>query len=96
MSTEIKQKSDHSHGPWNKSRLIGALCDRKRSGRLCHEKLSLAAQIFVGRFGSCRGGGSPRRKGLLAKDAERAAGYEMALDVESVVDGGVNGQEALG
>jgi hypothetical protein len=23
MSTEIKSKSDHSHAPWNKSRLVG-------------------------------------------------------------------------
>jgi hypothetical protein len=42
------------------------------------------------------GGGSPRPEGSLAEDAERAAGCEMALDVKSVVDGGVNGQEALG
>jgi hypothetical protein len=40
---------------------------------------------------SGRGGGSPRPEGFLAEDAERAAGCEMALDVESVLDGGVNG-----
>ena len=45
---------------------------------------------------SGRGGGSPRPEGFLAEDAERAAGCEMALDVECVVNGGVNGQEALG
>ena len=46
--------------------------------------------------GSCRGGGSPRPERFVSEDAERAAGCEMALDVECVVDGGVNGQEALG
>ena len=40
---------------------------------------------------SGRGGGSPRLEGFLAEDAERAAGCEMALDVECVLDGGVNG-----
>ena len=44
---------------------------------------------------SGRGGGSPGPEGVISRDAERAAGCEMALDVESVVDGGVNGQEAL-
>jgi hypothetical protein len=33
---------------------------------------------------------------FVSEDAERAAGCEMALDVESVLDGGVNRQEALG
>jgi hypothetical protein len=33
---------------------------------------------------------------LRLKDAKRAAGCEMTLDVERVVNGGVNGQEALG
>jgi hypothetical protein len=46
--------------------------------------------------GSGRGGGSPRPERFVSKDAERAAGCEMALDVERVLDGGVNGQEALG
>jgi hypothetical protein len=32
---------------------------------------------------------------LISEDVERGAGYEMALDVESVVDGGVSGEEAL-
>ena len=43
-----------------------------------------------------RGGGSPRPERFVSEDAERAAGCEMALDVERVLDGGVNGQEALG
>ncbi len=46
--------------------------------------------------GSGRGGGSPRPESFVSEDAERAAGCEMALDVEGVLDGGVNGQEALG
>jgi hypothetical protein len=33
---------------------------------------------------------------FLSEDAERVTGGEMALDVEGVLDGGVNGQEALG
>jgi hypothetical protein len=33
---------------------------------------------------------------FVSEDAERAAGCELALDVESVLDGGVNRQEALG
>ena len=45
--------------------------------------------------GSGRGGGSPRPERFISEDAECAAGGEMALDVESVVDDGVNGQEAL-
>ena len=47
-------------------------------------------------FGSRRGGGSPRLERFFSEDAERAAGGEMALDVEGVLDSGVNGQEALG
>ena len=45
---------------------------------------------------SGRGGGSPRPERLVSEDAERAAGCEMALNVEVVLDGGMNGQEALG
>jgi hypothetical protein len=32
---------------------------------------------------------------VLSQDVECVARYEMALEVEDVVDGGVNGQEAL-
>ena len=48
--------------------------------------------------GSCSGcgGGSPRPERFVSEDAKRAAGGEMALDVERVVDGGMNGQETLG
>jgi hypothetical protein len=44
---------------------------------------------------SGRGGGSPRPERFVSEDAKRAAGGEMALEVESVLDDGVNGQEAL-
>ena len=37
----------------------------------------------------------PRLEGLGSEGAKRAAVNEMALNVESVVDGGVNRQEAL-
>ena len=46
--------------------------------------------------GSGRRSGSPRPEGFLSQDAERAAGCKMALDIESVVEGGMNGQESLG
>jgi hypothetical protein len=54
------------------------------------------SQLEVPVFGLRRGGGSPRLERFFSEDAERAAGCEMALDVEGVVDGGVNRQEALG
>ena len=38
-----------------------------------------------------RRGGSPRPERFLSEDAERAAGRQMALDVESVLDRGMNG-----
>ena len=44
---------------------------------------------------SGRGGGSPGPEGFISEDAECASGCEMALYVESVVDCGVNRQEAL-
>jgi hypothetical protein len=46
--------------------------------------------------GSGRGGGSPRPECFVSEDTKRAAGCEMALDVECVLDGGVNRQEPLG
>ena len=55
-----------------------------------------AARRLEGPLASGRGGGSPRPERLVSQDAERAAGCEMALDVERVVNGGVNRQEALG
>ncbi len=47
-------------------------------------------------WGSGGGDGSPRLERFFSEDAERAAGCEMALDVEGVENGGVNGQETLG
>jgi len=38
----------------------------------------------------------PRVERFVSEDSERCAGCEMALDVESVGDGGVSGEEALG
>jgi hypothetical protein len=46
--------------------------------------------------GSGRGSGSPRLERFFSEKPERVAGCEMALDAEGVLDGGVNGQEALG
>ena len=54
------------------------------------------AQFAIPGSGSGRGGGSPRPERFVSEDAERVAGGEMALDVECVVDSGVNRQEALG
>ena len=53
------------------------------------------AKIGSPNSGSGCGSSSPRLESFFSEDAERAAGSEMALDVESVVDDGVNGQEAL-
>jgi len=51
----------------------------------------------VGRLGSCSGRGRslPILKRFASESAERIAGDEMALDVEGVLDRGVNGQEPL-
>jgi hypothetical protein len=42
------------------------------------------------------GCGLPRPESIFSEDAERPTRCEMALDVESVLDDGVNRQEALG
>ncbi len=68
-------------------RCSGGVVTRTEFGRVKIESLS---------SGSRRGGGSPRPKRLISEYAERAAGCEMALDVEGVLDGGVNRQESLG
>jgi hypothetical protein len=54
------------------------------------------AQFGSPSSGSGRGGGSPRLIRFFSEDAEGVTGCEMALDVESVVDGGLNRQKALG
>jgi hypothetical protein len=55
-----------------------------------------AARGLEGPLISGRGGGSPRPERFVSEDAKRAAGCEMTLDVERVVNGGMKGQEALG
>ena len=65
-------------------------------GGALSRELELAAGSQNASSSSGGGGGSPRPESFFSEDAERAAGCEMALDVESVLDGGVNGQEALG
>jgi hypothetical protein len=40
-----------------------------------------------------RPSGSPRLERFASEDAERVAGCEMTLDIEVIVDGGVNGQK---
>jgi hypothetical protein len=45
--------------------------------------------------GSGSGGRSPRLDRFTSEDAERAVGYEMASNVESVMNGGMTRQEAL-
>jgi hypothetical protein len=57
--------------------------------------VSRRRDVWKARCASGRGGGSPRPERFVSQDAERAAGCEMALDVESVLDGGMSGQEAL-
>ena len=52
----------------------------------------------AGSFSSGSGGGRspPRLERFASEGAERGAGCEMALDIKSVVDGGVSREEALG
>jgi hypothetical protein len=52
--------------------------------------------VVVTRTKFGRGGGSPCSERFVSEDAERAAGCEMALDIERVLGGGVNRQESLG
>ena len=73
-----------------------ALWERLLAGRCCHTNLIPATRCLEGPLASGRGGGSPRPERFVSEDAKRAAGCEMTLDVERVVNGGVNGQEALG
>jgi hypothetical protein len=65
--------------------------------RRCHINLKRRRAKFGSpSSGSGRGSSSPRLERFVSEGAERAARCEMALDVEGVVDGGVNRQEALG
>src|SRR5271166_4799892 len=94
---------------WNQSNTCSAsgamFCCRRRSVSAPSDKKATGAvtrtefgrlQLEVPVFGLRRGGVSPRLERFFSEDAERAAGCEMALNVEGVVDGGVNRQEALG
>ena len=68
---------------------------RAACGR-CHRTCS--RRVKVGSFSSGSGGGRspPRLERFASKDSERGAGCKMALDIKSVMDGGVSGEEALG
>ena len=52
----------------------------------------------AGSFSSGSGGGRspPRLERFASEDSERGAGCKMALDIKSVMDGSVIGEEALG
>ena len=62
----------------------------------CHENLASAEgkSEELG-LNSSRGRCPPVPEGFASEGAERVAGNKMALDVEGVLDGGVNGQEPL-
>jgi hypothetical protein len=65
--------------------------------RTCHENLALAKRKSEGLGSSssrCRR--PPILQRFASEGAQRAAGNKMALNVERIMDGGVNGQEALG
>ena len=66
-----------------------------RQRALSREPNLARAKIGSPNSGSGCGSSSPRLESFFSEDAERAAECEMALYVESVLDGGVNGQEAL-
>jgi hypothetical protein len=68
--------------------------DWGHGGVVTRTKFSRARVGYPGP-GSGGGGGSPSPECFVSEDAERAAGCEMALDIESVLDRGVNRKEAL-
>jgi len=72
-----------------------SIADRTRRGAVTRTEFG-RAQYGSPSSGSGRGGGSPRLERFFSEDVERVAGGEMALDVEGVENGGVNGQQALG
>jgi hypothetical protein len=90
--------SNLSQGDWQDARRTpnGAFCphDFPRTGVVTRTKFSRARVGYPGP-GSGGGGGSPSPECFVSEDAERAAGCEMALDIESVLDRGVNRKEAL-
>jgi hypothetical protein len=54
--------------------------------------------VEAGSFNSGSGGGRspPRLERFASEDSARGAGYKMVLDIKSVMDGSVSGEEALG
>jgi hypothetical protein len=63
----------------------------------CHaNQIWPAGKIGSPNLGSGCGGSLPRPESIFSEDAESPTGCEMALDVESVLDDGVNRREALG
>jgi hypothetical protein len=77
------------------SRLRGPIRAGSRSSSIYAEGVVTRTEFSGAQFGSAnsgsgRGCGSPSPERFLSEDAERAAGGEMALDVEGVEDYGVN------
>jgi hypothetical protein len=78
-----------------------ALVAHQRGGKwyarwTCHKNLAFAKRKSEG-FGSSSGRsrGPPVLQRLPSEDAERIAGNKMALNVEYILDDGVNSQEPL-
>ena len=62
----------------------------------CHENLALVERKSEGLGSSlARGRGPPVLQRVPSEDAERVAGNKMALNVECILDDGVNSQEPL-
>jgi hypothetical protein len=66
----------------------------KETNRACHENLALAERKSA-RANLGRSRRPPVLQRFASESAERVAGKKMALNVERIVDGGVNGQEPL-
>ena len=65
-------------------------------GWTCHENLALAKRKSEGLGSNSRRGRCPPiLQRFASEDAERVAGNEMALNVERILDDGVNRQEPL-
>jgi hypothetical protein len=83
---EIAITASHASRPVSRSTAAGAIT----------RNLNLVKRSLEVPSGSCSRRSPPWLERLLAEDAEAAARGEMALDVESVLDGGMNRQKALG
>src|SRR5580704_17394512 len=84
------RRQQHARGRSGRARGIEG--DTPRKGAVTPTWIG-AALGLKGALTSGRGGGSPPPERFVSKYAKRAAGSEMTLDVERVVNGGVNGQE---